>query len=159
MQGELFGNMLMNQFGQMLNAFRQGLNLPGASGTASSTNVASTKAVSIQHSPSKQQALQDTVPKSRKVLPIDNGGDSSQEPAQAPSLPPSMAPGGGGGGGGGTFNLDTYSESSVSAKWQKADDQKVFVPTGVVKCAAMWPAAKGNCIVTIIPLHLRPMMS
>ena len=59
MQGELFGNMLMNQFGQMLNAFRQGLNLPGASGTASSTNVASTKAVSIQPSPSKQQALQE----------------------------------------------------------------------------------------------------
>ena len=58
-----------------------------------------------------------------------------------------------------TFNLDTYSESSVSAKWQKADDQKVFVPTGMVKCAAMWSAAKGNCIVTIIPLHLRPMMS
>lgn len=56
-------------------------------------------------------------------------------------------------------NLDTYSESSVSAKWQKADGHKMFVQTEMVKCAVMWSGAKGNSIVTIIPLHLRHLMS
>lgn len=82
MHSEMFGTMMMNHFGQMLNAFRQGLNLPGASGTASSSNE-----LGIKLSPSKQKALEDTVPKARKPLPIDNA-EGSQEPAQTnPPLP------------------------------------------------------------------------